>query len=166
MTAGGRATPHLQWSCAIDIGWLEEHLDWLYERMFKDSLDGARSWYIFPAMFRAGDRFEKRIKSDTPEGERLRKKLSPFFNKPSPGIEGKDKAVKHSDRELLVAKKDQGQHLDDSFACFDLDEYMESLEETFSAWSELSPGLGEFMMTRMRSLVRRSFERDIEDGDL
>jgi hypothetical protein len=114
----------------------------------------------------AGDRFEERIKSDTPEGERLRKKLSPFFNKPSPAIEGKDKAVKDSDRELSVSKTDQGQDLDDSFECFDLDEYMESLEETFSAWSELSPGLGEFMMTRMRSLVRRSFERDIGDGDL
>lgn len=162
VSADGRASPHLQWSCAVDIGWIEENIDWWYERLFLDRFEDLRAWYNFPAMYKAGARFSKLVNADTPEGERLRKSLSPFFSKTAPSIEHKDEAVIDYDGEASTAKKDQGDDRLDVFGSLELDEYMENMEEAFSA---LSPGLGEFMKTRMKWMVRKCFEHDIEDGE-
>jgi hypothetical protein len=159
VTADGRATHHLQWSCASDIGWDEEAIDRWWDGMFLNPECEERSLYTFPAMHRAGERFLKLFLADTPEGQAMRNRISPYFTELLFSDKDEDKAVTGPhEKQSAVAKKHQ------DWDSFDLGDFIGSFDDMFSVLSEFSPGFGELLATRLKAGLRESLG-DIEDVD-
>lgn len=150
---GGRKEGNdFHWSSATTTGWLEEDLEWYYERFFGGSFDGARRWYEFPAYFSLGLRMEKLQQDQTAKGKRFRK----YFG------EGVDKQGKILDIELPKKGKDVFERDGMKFGD-DMKPMVPGLilKDVFESMSDLVPGLGKVFEQRLHTMLNQSLIEDL-----
>ncbi|OBT69193.1 hypothetical protein VE03_01933 [Pseudogymnoascus sp. 23342-1-I1] len=73
----GNEDSSFHWSSAAGTGWLEEDLEWYYERFFGGDFKGARRWYLFPAYNTLGKKMDELNEDQTAKGRRFRKYFLP-----------------------------------------------------------------------------------------
>jgi hypothetical protein len=150
----------LHWSSAMTVGWIEEDLEWFYDRLFRGDFEGARRWYAFPA-YKALDAKVENLKSDkTSKGVRFRK-IWQGFVEPSK----KETLVELSlpERENSCDTPLKGPKDDTSRGgmFFPL-----KLKEVFESVSDIVPGFGNFFEQRLRTMLNQSLIGEMVEEDI
>jgi hypothetical protein len=178
------------WTLALDVGWIEEDVSWMYRHIFFEDIANARSWYAFPCLKKAEAMAEKSSFSKDEAEERFSRLFSSFFGggdnaeggaaptaddvENGGASSGNDSpALKESDPNARVeGRKGRASNggLDGSkefdIENFDPDNFMEMSErwrDMFKSMSDFSPGAGDFFELRLKALMRKSLMQDIED---
>lgn len=69
------------WSSAADVGWIEEHIGWSYQRLWEDVHEPSRDWYPFERLSILVARMIHLYKAETERGVRFRKYWSPMIER-------------------------------------------------------------------------------------
>jgi len=141
------------WSCAKTIGWLEEDIEWLYDRFFGGDFSRARRWYTFIAYDVLSAKIDGLKADNTEKGRRYRKYFSGHMEN---GL-----AVPLPEKKKV--KRDQ---TDDDEAEDDDDPKLPTLimKDVFESMSDLVPGLGKIFEQRLHTMLNSSLFA--ADGDL
>lgn len=143
------------WSSATATGWLEEDLDWYYERFFGGVFIGARRWYKFSAYQTLDKKMHELSEDQTAKGKRFRKYFSP----------GRDEAGQLLEIELPDIQDKDGLRSNDLKLDKEMRPFMRGLimKDVFNSLSDLVPGLGKVFQQRLHTMLNRSLIGDPED---
>ena len=133
------------WSSAFDVGWIEEDIEWFYERFFRDDFEHARQWYGFPAY----ETLHPPHPFDEEEVKELegasQQQMNDMFIRKWRKLTAKRKSSR--------SKKNEDGDDDDLF--------ME--QDMLDALNDLMPGMGRAMRVRVQALLSSILVNGIED---
>ena len=140
-----------RWSSAITVGWIEEDIDWYYQRFFDNQLEGARQWYEFPKYSQFSKRMEELRSDKTEVGARHRK----FFGYlgETPKVDAPATAVRTYVPPHRSSFDVMSDILDDEIST---PQSMLVTKEFFKAMSDLVPGMGQVFEHRLYKMLQQS----------
>jgi hypothetical protein len=140
------------WSCSNTIGWLEEDIEWLYDRFFGGDFSEVRRWYSFTAYDVLSAKMDGLKADNTKKGRRYRKYFSGLTEDvPEVPLPEKKKVKKGQ-------TDDEGEDDDD------LKLPTLIMKDVFESMSDLVPGLGKIFEQRLHTMLNSSLFS--AEGDL
>lgn len=171
------------WTLALDVGWIEEDVSWMYRHIFFEDIANARSWYAFPCLKKAEDMAGKPSFSMDEMEERFSRLFSSFFGggdnaeggasrtaddvenggassgNDSPGLKEPDPNARVEGRKGRASNGGLDGTKEFDIENFDLDNFMEMSgrwRDMFKSMSDFSPGAGDFVELRLKALMRKN----------
>ena len=144
-----------RWSLALTIGWIEEDVEWFYERFFNEAMVGSRMPYEFRAYVGIIKRGQELEKDQTAKGTRFRK----LFNKV--GEEAQLSSSTHQPESGTRSHQTMEGYLNTVQPV----ELKSKLRDLCDAMSDFVPGMGKVMQQRMVKAIQQSFTISDEDED-
>jgi hypothetical protein len=161
------------WTLAVDVGWIEEDLSWMFRRLYHSDIINARSWYEFPSLRNAEDKIQARMSSNDTVEDSFNSLFGPHVS----GVDMTGGSTTNSTATPNEPTSTKGQKFSASESKsdgegvfgvedFDPDNLMETgrrFQNMFKTLEDSIPGAEKFLALRLKALMRMSFLRDIED---
>ncbi|RDW91851.1 hypothetical protein BP5796_01245 [Coleophoma crateriformis] len=147
----------MTWSSSLALGWIEEDLEWFYERFVDSDFDGARMWYEFPGYYTLKKRSDELSADKTAMGDRHRR----FFgNYSTDSNTARTQATLPSSKKNTSITKSEPQSVEEINDEVKSVLPMVTVKDFCTAFSEFVPGMGEMIEERVYSLMQKSMIMD------
>jgi len=143
------------------MGWIEEDIEWFYQRFFSDDFHVSRQWYSFPIYQASAEDFAKMPTDKSPKAKRFRRVFAPLLKR---GIgtddeESKEVAKSLEEDQLEDEKNGTKKSKGSGILGDDVDdEYRPILimKEMIGALSDYVPEATKYLEFRMHTIMMES----------
>ena len=148
------------WSSAADVGWIEESMEWFFERFLQSDFAAARRWYEF-RRYRDLPLAQKMRNASPHDPKQFRRALQTRKKRKKSKRSEENVENKEGSKEMDQEEGNEKDEDDDDDDDDNDPEPLLFMKEFLDQFEDMMPGFGKYLKTRLEVMLNRSVQREV-----